>query len=97
MHSLERLETVRHMLHVIELEVQQVDYVTKECRIKTPSQLRKWSDTDIKNTVGDRVKVNTNEASAIINLIKWCKAYREMGGNDLINDFTNEVWEHIQA
>ena len=83
MHSLERLETVRHMLHVIELEVEQVDYVTRECRIKTPSQLRKWSETDIRNAVGDGVKINRNEASAIINLIKWYKAYREMGGDDL--------------
>ena len=78
-------------MHVIELEVDQVDYVTKDCRIKTPSQPRKWSDTDIRNAVGDGVKINSNEASAIINLIKWCKMYRKMGGDDPQNDFTTEV------
>ena len=91
----EKSNAVKHLLQVIELETDQIDYVTTERRIKTPTQLRKWSNKDINNAVGEGKKINDNEATQIINMIKWCKEYYNQGGEDidLINDFTDKVWE----
>ena len=96
MNATEKLAEVAHALEIISFEEEQIKYTTKVCRINTPIKLNKWKDKNIKDAAGDGENFNMSEASSIIDFKRFYQQYLLKGGNNLQNDFAEEVWEAFE-
>ena len=94
MDSVEKLGIVYHTLQVIGLESEQINYVTEYCRRNTPLKMKQWKPKDIRSAAGhDGNKYNEIEATDLIRLTTWYRNYLGNGGNNIVKEFTEEVWE----
>ena len=93
-----KLEEVEHVLSIIRLDDDKIEYITKTSRIITMIKLKKMKEDAIKEFIGGAVgQLNKAEADRISDFQIWYREYIKKGGQDIRTDFTEEQWEEFDA